>query len=43
MKTYLFVAVSVAKSSLFSLLSLRANAFVFCERGNPNVAVQGSG
>jgi len=61
---YPFVALSVAKSSLFSLLSLRgaqrrgnpslsillfslpslrANAFVFCERGNPSISVQGSG
>ena len=30
------------ESSLF-FLSLRANAFVFCERGNPSLSVQGSG
>jgi len=28
-----------AKSSLFSLPSLRANAFVFCERGNPSLSI----
>ena len=39
MKTYPFVALSVAKSPLFSLPSLEAFAFVFCERGNPTVAI----
>ena len=38
-----FVALSAAKSPLFSILSLRANAFVFCERGNPSLSVQGLG